>query len=474
MLLFVFKYDFLLVKANRLMQILALMTALLFVLAFYDGYSRMAFQRQVLKEIQAQEAADYKKYGEQIATAKPVQHYDGGHFGDPTVPFYFGNRMGAKYAVLPPAALSIISAGQSDVYPYYYKVTLSKKQALYYSEELENPRILYNGRFDVSFVIIFLLPLLIIAFTYNIYSAEKEGGTLQLLMAQNFSFHQITAYRFLFRYLLFNSFVTICFLVGLTIFSPDSFHYLGDVSTVILISWLYAAFWFSVSYFVNCLKRSSGVSASILTGIWLTLVLIVPTLISSLIDWAHPIPSKLELITKTRNVSDSIAQNKNIVNRFLEEHPEFKPVNADPKDQNSMRLRSRIEIETAMEKVKAAHTMVAAQREAAVSRYRFLSPAIFLQQLLNKVAGTDDDRYKDFDKTVIAYQQKFRNFFEPLVYRQEKLTTVHLQNIPNYTPPQHINISAGGNKVFTDVLYLVLCVLLVLWLAFLRLKRAKG
>jgi ABC-2 type transport system permease protein len=429
MLFLIFKYEWLYLKANKLMLLLASITALLTFFALYDGYARVSFQQATLQQIAAQEKADYAKYRAQIEAAGPGQHFDGGHFGDPTNPFYFGNRMGAKYAVLQPAALAIIAAGQSDIYPYYYKITLSKKQALYHSEELENPGILFNGRFDLAFVIIFLLPLLIIAFTYNIYSSEKDNGTLPLLMAQNTPVHKIIAWRFLFRYLLFNIFFTLLTVIGLVCFAVDVCDAPG-LASVIGITWLYTAFWFSPGYLFSSSRRSSGYVAGILTGIWLMLVLIIPTIISNAIDVIHPMPSRLDLITQTRNISDSIAKSKNVLNRFLDEHPEFKPANADPNDRNPATLRNRIEVELAMEKVKATYTAMAAKRESVVDRYRFLSPAIFLQKTLNRTAGTDDARYKEFEKKVAGYQQQFRNYFEPLVYRQQKFTVANLDGVP--------------------------------------------
>lgn len=427
MLFLIFKYEWLYLKANKLMLLLAAITTLLTFFALYDGHTRVSFQQATLQQIAEQEKADYAKYRAQIDNAQPGQHFDGGHYGDPTNPFYFGNRMGAKYAVIEPAPLAIISAGQSDIYPYYYKITLSKKQALYHNEELENPRILFNGRFDLAFVIIFLLPLLIIAFTYNIYSSEKDNGTLPLLMAQNTTINKIIAFRFLFRYLLFNIFFSVLTLVGLICFAVDVCSAPG-LASVLGIIWLYTAFWFSLSYFIN--KRSSGAVAGILTGSWLLLVLIIPTIISNTVDTIHPMPSRLDLITQTRNISDSIAKSKNVLNRFLDEHPEFKPANADPNDRNPATLRSRIEVEIAMEKVKSEYAAIAEKRESIVNRYRFLSPAIFLQKILNTTSGTDDARYKAFEKQVAGYQQQFRNYFEPLVYRQQKFTVADLDGVP--------------------------------------------
>lgn len=476
MFLFISRYEWLLLKANKMLLLLGGILAFIMFFALYEGHKRVSFQKETLHQIEQQEKADYAKYRSQIAGAQPGQHFDGGHFGDPTNPFYFGNRMGAKYAVLRPSALSILSTGQNDIYPYYYKVTLSKKQALYHNEELENPQILFNGRFDVSFVIIFLLPLLIISFTYNIYSSEKENGTLSLLMAQGTSIDKIIAFRFVFRYLLFNSFFTSLLLVGLLGFGVDIGSDISSLAAAIGITWFYTAFWFILSYWINSKKKTSGFSATVLTGTWLFLVLIIPTIISALIDVIHPLPSRLELITQSRNFSDSLAKNKGIVSRFFEEHPEFKPAIADPKDRNALHLRTRIAVEMAMERKKSEFDAVVEKRERVVTRYRFLSPAIFIQLSLNNIAGTSDSRYKSFDKQVAGYQQAFRDYFEPLVYRKERFTAAHLDGVPKFTY-QHVHSDAPANEFFIQdktflAVLLISMLLLILLKPFVYYKQA--
>jgi ABC-2 type transport system permease protein len=421
MFLFISKYEWLALKANKLLLLVAAVTAFVLMFALWDGYKRVSFQTKTIAAIEQQQKADYEKYSRQIASIKPGQHFDGGHFGDPTNPFYFGNRMGAKYAVLPPAPLSIISTGQSDLFPYYYKLTLSKRQALYHSEEIENPHVLYNGSFDLSFVIIFLLPLVIIAFTYNIYAAEKQNGTLQLLMAQNTSVQKITAYRLLFRYLLFCGFTTVILFTGLLSFGVNVSASFSPLAKVVGIVWLYAAFWFAFAFMINSFKKNAGFNATVLTGSWLLLVLIIPTILSVVVNQLHPNRSRLDLITKTRDISDSIASSNNVLNRFLEEHPEFKPAGTAQPDRNSTTLRSRIEVEMQKEILLNEFAITTQKREALVNRYRFFSPAIFLQQLLNNCAGTNEKRYVDFDNQVKKYHQAYRNYFEPLVYSKKSL-----------------------------------------------------
>jgi ABC-2 type transport system permease protein len=264
-------------------------TAFVLFFALFEGHRRVSFQRETLAQVSLQEKTDYARYRQQIAAANQGQHFDGGHFGDPSNPFYFGNRMGARYAVLPPDAMAILSAGQSDMYPYYYKITLSKKQALYHSEDPENPQILSSGRFDVSFVIIFLLPLLVIGFTYNVYASEKEAGTLLLLMAQNVPVEKVVACRFVVRYLLFSLYFNALLLAGLALFGVSLTASFSEAATMVAITLLYTAFWFALSYWLNSFKKTSGFTATALTGAWLLAVFIIPSIISTVVDTLHPL-----------------------------------------------------------------------------------------------------------------------------------------------------------------------------------------
>jgi ABC-2 type transport system permease protein len=450
-------FDWLHLKANRSVGLILGISGILIFFALWTGSARVKFQQNTLQIIKAQEQSDYEYQRKIIAEVNAGQQFDGGHFGDPTNPYFFGNRMGAKYATLTPAKLAIISTGQSDLMPYYYKLTLSKRQALFHSEELENPQILYNGSFDVSFVIIFLLPLLIIGLTYNVVSSEREQGTLALLLAETMRFGDIIRLRYLFRYLLLNLSFTMFIIVGLVFFRTNIFDAFKDVAYLLLIIWAYSAFWFGLSFLINSFGKNSGYNAAVLTGVWLGLVLLVPTLVSVYVNRVHPMPSRLELITKTREVGDQLnKESAQSLNRFYEEHAEFRPDSSrfDAKDENVKRLFSRLSLEVALEKEIRKFEEIAAQRQATVNMYRFLSPAIFVQQSLNDASGTGTSRYNNFEKQVTTFHQTYRDYFAPLVYKQEKFTVSNLDKVPEYQYIERLNTIFNGFHI-TNLLFLI-------------------
>ena len=66
-----------------------------------------------------------------------------------------------------PEQLAGLSIGQRDVNSSVQSVTIRALEAQKYDTDLNNPYNLLSGNLDLSFVIIYLFPLLIIAFTFN-------------------------------------------------------------------------------------------------------------------------------------------------------------------------------------------------------------------------------------------------------------------------------------------------------------------
>jgi hypothetical protein len=84
----------------------------------------------------------------------------------------FGSRFGPRYAMLPPAPLTPLAIGQSDLLPYYFKVSTDARETMLAATEIENPQRLLAGRFDLAFVAVFLYPLLM----RTIPSSRRRSG----------------------------------------------------------------------------------------------------------------------------------------------------------------------------------------------------------------------------------------------------------------------------------------------------------
>ena len=100
----------------------------------------------------------------------------------------------------PPVPLAALAVGQSDLLPYYYDVSIYTNESTFQQNgEVENPLNLMVGRFDLAFVVIYLLPLLVLALSYNVLSEEREQGTLALTLSQPVSARSVVAAKLWFR-----------------------------------------------------------------------------------------------------------------------------------------------------------------------------------------------------------------------------------------------------------------------------------
>src|SRR5207253_9326140 len=117
--------------------------------AMFNGLRWVEFQRSTLQtafDEQARRYADLKKQVAAIDSGKMRAP-----FNDPRMPDAAGGRVGWSYAAMPPSQLGSLSVGQSDVLPYYFKVSTASKESVLTSNEIENPHRLLHGRFDLAF-----------------------------------------------------------------------------------------------------------------------------------------------------------------------------------------------------------------------------------------------------------------------------------------------------------------------------------
>ncbi len=87
------------------------------------------------------------------------------------------------HAVKPPLPLGVLALGQSDLYPSHIRIDFNSifPDAAY---DPGNPHELKLGAFDLTFVLIYLAPLALIALTATRLTGEQDSGILRLIAAQ--------------------------------------------------------------------------------------------------------------------------------------------------------------------------------------------------------------------------------------------------------------------------------------------------
>ncbi len=298
----------------------------------------------------------------------------------------------SKYVTLPATGLAALSVGQSDIQLNYLPVSLATTLDVTKWLELENPVNLAAGSFDIAFVMIFLLPIFILAMSYDLLSSEKERGTLAMILAHPISIRELMASKIISRAAVLLavvlSFGVIALLtVGTGLDTADTWIRFG---LWIVATLLYSMFWFALAVLVNVYGNNSATNGTVLAGLWLILVVIAPALVSMLATTVYPAPSRMELTIAAREAQTEAEKNAMAkLDEYYYDHLEFVP-EGDKKAMDFLTLAqaNANSIEKAVRPLYDDFQVQLNKQEQLVQRFQFVSPAIMMQLALNEISGT--------------------------------------------------------------------------------------
>ncbi len=432
------KYEWRNLEADRTPLAVALLLGAAIAYGAFNGSQWVDFQKRTIAAALAEESQRLAGIRLEIpridAGEKEVTAY-----ADPRLPQSLGRNMGVRYAVMPPSALGALAIGQSDLYPSYFKVSTNSKQTFLNSDEIENPVHLLAGRFDLAFVILYLFPLVILAFSYNLVSAEKEAGTLALTLSQPMSLRRVVMTKVTVRALFIGMLAVLLSIAGVAMGGADL---AADGSWLRLLYWIavtaaYGAFWFALAIAVNALGRSSATNALALAGLWLLFVVVIPSVLNVAVKAAYPVPSRVELIQSIRVAGqEATRKGSQLLARYLEDHPELAPPQKESggaPDYGTLLVAVNEETERAVQPVLDRFDTQVASQQRLVDRFRYLSPAIVAQSAFNDLAGSSAHRYGHFLAQADQYHRRWREFLVPRILKKEKLSAADIDRLPSFT-----------------------------------------
>ena len=456
----------LLIRSNWLL-ILLISIALLFAFATFNGNKNVTKRLTDIVKVQD----DFNKKDSVMLDAlikiEKGEKPNIPNWQLPSEPMTIGYRY-PRLAIMQPEKLSFLSTGQSDMYTHFKSPTVyGNNFALDYSE-MVNPVQLLFGSFDLAFIIIYILPLLIIAFTFNILSKEKELGTLRLLGAQPISIIKWLLHKMTIRYLIFTAITLATLLISITIFSANALTEFNDLLSLLLTVAGYVFFWFIISCIVNIKINDSSKNALTLVGIWLLIVLILPASINQIGNSLYPTPSRLKMINEIRLIKKNSEEKQNeIMDSYLRNHPELAQGNNKQKFgfwHNYFASEKVMEEET--KPLLAEYDLQLKKQQKLISTFKYFSPAILMQQSLNNVAGTSEKHYNDYKKQVYEFSDTWRNYLVPMLFKNEKIKVENYNKLPKFIYQNRIE-----NNVWINLISIVFISTLVFFL-FTR-KRLK-
>lgn len=351
-----------------------------------------------------------------------------------------------KFSYINPVSpLAGLAIGQRDLNVNIQNIGILNIESQKYNTDLVNPSKLQVGNFDLSFVIIYLFPLVIIALCFNILSEEMEKGTWKMVKIQGKSIKQFLLAKFKVRLLSVCCVLAILFFIAkLLLHIPITVNFIS----VVIVSFLYILFWFSVCFFVVAFQKDSNTNAIALLTTWLFLAILIPAGISNYITNKYPLNEALALMIKQRDGYHKKwdTDKKKTIDKFYEHYPQFAKYGYGIEDENFnwlwyYAMQQMGDDESKKEKEEMYRKIT--KREKLSKFLANFVPPIKTQLAMNGLAHSDLNNYLLFLEATTHFHERIRlNFYPRIFERQSPLSfdwnkykpeTYQLKKITNWT-----------------------------------------
>ena len=335
---------------------------------------------------------------------------------------------------LPPAPLADFAIGSSDMLPTTAKLTgWTSPAELFIGYEFSNPTILSVGRFDLTFLVVVLLPLMMIAVSFDVLAGERESGRARITLAQAGGVGASTWKRLALR----NGAIWAVFsVVAVTAaaFAPTAgmtgarmAHFFVWIGA----SALYGLFWFSlITLVVAFLKRSETV-AGVLFSMWAIFVFATPAVGGALAEASYPPPSRLVFLSEMREGEvEAVRETAKLTAGFLADHPEMSVSDEDVPGFFRGAFLANLEASRRTTPVIEGFAETRQKRKALVDLLQYLSPALIANNTLVRIAGGDVDRSLAFQAQARAAQIDLENRIGPAVVAKQRISLSEFDAIP--------------------------------------------
>ncbi len=373
-----------------------------------------------------------------------------------------------KFAVISEVSpLAALSIGQKDVNPSVQSVSILTLEGQKYDSDLVNPTKLLFGNLDLSFILLYVFPLLIIAFTFSLKSEEEETGTWRLVRIMSKSRLQFLLAKLSVRVILLLLAMCILFvLAGLILSIPFGMAFLAFFVTGLL----YILFWFSLSFWIISLKRNSSFNALALLSIWLTLVVLLPATINNFVVTKYPVPEAFTTNIKQRDGYHQKwdTNKRETMEKFYARYPQFESYGYPPEEGFNWLWYYAMQYLGDEESSKESEMMRTKilQREQMSRKWGQFIPSIHTQLAFNDLANTSLSNHMYYLQYLNDFHEQTRLYFYPKIFSNVNGKEVDWSQFT----PGYFSLSSKVNfrQIF---LPLIILILIFFGLSLLNMRR---
>lgn len=308
--------------------------------------------------------------------------------------------------------------GQRDVNNSIQFINIRNLEAQKYDADLYNPVNLLTGNLDFGFVLLYLFPLLIIAFTYSLLSEEKEGGTWPFLSVQSQKPVAVLLQKLSIRAAVIYALLGLLFVIAIPVLSIP---FNASLMATLVLAILYLLFWFALCFWVVSWKKSSAVNAVSLLTVWVLFTFIIPAAINNFITVKYPVPEALATAVEQREGYHAKwdMDKQPTMESFFTHYPQYRkyPLPAAQFSwlwyyamQQGGDDDAREQVAELKEKLRL--------RNAASDNIALFIPTVHTQLCLNALSGADLGNHLRFIDSTERFHERLRLHFYPKIFEE--------------------------------------------------------
>ncbi|HJT73415.1 MAG TPA: DUF3526 domain-containing protein [Chitinophaga sp.] len=396
--------------------------------------------------------------------------------GDPHGAAHYGT-----YIFKPPSTLSSFDKGIEYFTGNIYRIEAHKQHGFQAPPVPLSGNYLRFGHLTVAVVLQLFLPLLLIFLCFDLYTGEREQGTLPMLLLQGAGTGVLLTGKALAAVLL--AVLLLCQLL-LLFFVDTDIRQAGIItlSAILLAYILYAAFFALLGVAASAAFRQSGTVLMFLLGTWLLFIILLPRIMASTAERNAPLPSQF---TVQKQMSDAekfgldgkspralrVKQfTDSLLRHYHTDSLKSLPVNAD-----ALLMQAGEEYnERIYEKYIGRVDSLIAQQNRYQLYGRFLDPFIALREISMALAGTDYAHTVRFQLAARQYRNDFIRRLNGKLAEGEIVSADFYRQMPpfTYSPPAIALVLQELIPAYAALL-LWLCIP-VAWLLFLHQRKQSS
>ncbi len=398
MLLLIIKKEILAALRNVRLQIAGIFLIALMLVAVLLGRQG---QQLIHKEREKAQSAMYD-----IWVNQGMKHpHSAAHFG--------------QFAFKPKPVLSFLDVGLDNYTGTSVFLEAHKQNEILFSAAQDSNAMIRFGEMTMALVLQILLPLLIIFLTFNIFSKEREEGTLKLIYAQGLSMRQLFMAKVWATYVMVLAIFipVICiayFLLDYQSVSMDPNIGLKFIGLTITYA-LYFLVFVLLSVLISAFAKKSSISLLSLLGLWIVACIILPKATANLADKAYPTPSQFEfrntIREKVKNGIDGHNprdERLNALKQKVLDQYEVSSVEELPVNWSGIAMQAGEEYTDKIYDREFTRVENIFKKQNRLSEWvGFINPYLAIRHLSMAFAGTDFDHHTAFARAAENYRRAF-------------------------------------------------------------------